>query len=792
VRRTALLRAAVAPLLTAALGVMTLGVVTSGAPPAQAAPPAVGSVPVLSADPAGDDASDPDRPVRIDVGRFEPRAITPGATVTVTGTLTNTGRSTITDLSVRLQRGQVLTTRAELAAVGRDPDPATTVLAPFQGVPGELPPGGKLDFGYTMGSEQLRLDRNGVYPVLLNLNGTVDGDQQRRVGELPTFLVQQPVVPAARTAVAWLWPLVERTHRGPSGGFLDDGLSDAVSSGGRLDRALAVIERLPGSTGAGSSQVVPTLAVALAIDPALVEELSMMAAGPYAVDGVENAGRGTEAAVAFLERLTAVAAVHPVVALPYGDVDTDSLSAAGLSDVVLRSLPGTPEGTARDPFPAGDPNGADPTFPPADGTGTVPPATGGDDDTAAGAQILAGALDVEPRTDLAWAAEDTVRPETLSTLQAGGVDRVVLGSGGLTDGETAVGLSGSRAAAHTTVTTAAGPVDALVADPTLSAIVGSAEQSAGGARMAEQRYLAELAVLSLQAPAGTEQTVLVAPPRTVEAGPEGAGAMMADTAALPWLRPSSTDELFAGSAVPAGDLLPAGGASGLDPAGMVDVVESVAIRDDLAEAVVGDADTALEAYDAAIARATSVAWRGDAEAFRGAADAVHSTMERLRHRVTLLAPADGTYSLGSSDAPLVLTVRNDLPVAVQVLLQVETRGGRGLSISDIGTQTLAPGQRTTLQVPTQVRQSGGFAVSAQLTTPGGRPLGDRIQLQVKSTAYGSISLLITIGAALLLGLLFLRRLVNFVLRRRRAATATADEGVPEGAAGAQPPNRSPV
>jgi hypothetical protein len=90
-----------------------------------------------------------------------------------------------------------------------------------------------------------------------------------------------------------------------------------------------------------------------------------------------------------------------------------------------------------------------------------------------------------------------------------------------------------------------------------------------------------------------------------------------------------------------------------------------------------------------------------------------------------------------------------------------------------------------------VRQSGGFAVTAQLTTPGGAPLGDRIALQVKSTAYGSISLLITIGAGALLGLLFLRRLVNFILRRRRAPSVP-EQGAPEGTTGARPSNRSPV
>lgn len=783
-KRTALVRAAVAPLLAAVLGLAPVGAAASASPPVAAAHP------LVTADPA-DDATDPDRPVTIDVGRFEPRVVTPGATVTVTGTLTNTGSAPIGDLSVRLQRGQILTTRDQLAAASRDPDPATTVLPAFRNLQGELAPGGTVDFSYTVGADELRLDQDGVYPVLLNVNGTVDGDA-RRVGELPTYLVQQSVAPAARTAVGWLWPLTERTHRGPTGSFLDDGLAGAIASGGRLDRALAVIERLPGSAAPGSTQTVPAVPVALAIDPALVEELELMAAGPYAVDGVADAGRGTEAAAAYLDRLAAVAAVHPVVALPYGDVDADSLTAAGLADVAVRSLPGSPEGTARDPLPEDEQDGASETFPPAGANGTPPAGPSEADDGSAGARILADALDVQPRTDLAWAADGSFRPETLLTLQAGGVDRVVLGTAGLTEGDAAVGLSGSRAAAHTTITTASGPVEALVADPTLGEIVGGAERAAGGARMAEQRYLAELAVLSLQAPAGTEQTVLVAPPRDVDAGPEGAGAMMADTAGLlPWLRPSGPDELFAGAPTPAGELTTTGETAGLDATGIADVVAGVAVREDLAGAVAGDADTALQAYDAAIARATSVAWRADAQGFRAAAHALRSTLERLRSKVTLLAPADGTYSLGSSDAPLVLTVRNDLPIAVEVLLQVNVRGTRGLSVADIGLQTLAPGQRTTLQVPTQVRQSGGFAVTAQLTTPGGGPLGERISLQVKSTAYGSISLIITIGAAVLLGLLFLRRLINFVLRRRRAAAPDQDEAM-AGVPGSQPANRSPV
>ncbi|MCW2635308.1 MAG: hypothetical protein JWQ99_1675 [Blastococcus sp.] len=360
--RTALLRAAVRPLVVAALSATALGFLPA---PALAAPP----TPVLAAAPA-DDAIEPDRPVQIDVGRFEPRAVTPGATVTVTGTLTNTGAAPISGLSIRMQRGAVLTTRSELAADGADPDPATAVEPEFQPLPGELPAGGELEFTYTVPSEALRLQRDGVYPVLLNVNGALDGDQQR-VGQLSTYLVQHPADPVARTAVAWLWPLVERTHRGPSGTFLDDGLADAVRGEGRLDRALSVIERLPGTLLPGAETPVPAVQVALAIDPALIEELTIMAAGPYDVAGQDDAGRGTAAAAAFLERLTAVAAVHRVIALPYGDVDADALHTAGLDAVLARSLPGTPAGTAADPV--GSPSGDSAAATPAEDAGAPVP-----------------------------------------------------------------------------------------------------------------------------------------------------------------------------------------------------------------------------------------------------------------------------------------------------------------------------------------------------------------------------------------------------------------------------------
>jgi hypothetical protein len=717
------------------------------------------------------------RPVHITVSRLEPHTVTPGAPIELSGTLVNDSSDTYTGLSLRLQRGDVLPTRAGLDADLAAPSEASTATAPFREVPGELEPGDSLSFTYTTTADVLQLDTDGVYPLLVNLNGSRAGGSAERVGELSTHLVvqHQQQVPPARTGVAWLWPITDRPHRDGTGAFTDDELAGEVAGGGRLDRAVEVLEQLAQVPSSEPGKTDPAVPVTLAVDPALLEELSVMAAGPYTVGKAD--GRGTADATDLLERLRRLAGEHPVLALPYADVDVDSLVAAGQSAVVTRSLPGTPDGTARQPV---------------DGDGAVTPAGPGitTDGTGAGAAIVREVLGVQPRTDLAWAADGSVSAEALDTLQAGGVGTVVLADTGLTDGGRAVGADGPPAAAASSLPAAAGDVRVLVADSRLTEVVGGATPDSGRGRLAEQDYLAELGALTTQLAArepGAAQTVLVVPPRRVDPDPAAVTAMMADTAVQPWLAAVTLDALATGPTVDAGQLV--ADSTPLPAEGMTRIAESARVRDDFAKAVVGNPDTVLAGYDAAIARAASAQWRGDPEGFALAASDLQDTVARLRDQVTLLAPVDGTYSLASSDAPLVLTVQNALPFAVQVRLQLRTRGNVGLTTDDIGVTTLQPSSRTTLQVPAHVRQSGGFAVTAQLTTPGGGPLGDEVQIQVKSTAYGRITLGITIGAAALLGLLFLRRAVRFVLKRRRGEDD--EQPVPADVAGA-PPTRSPV
>jgi hypothetical protein len=737
----------------------------------------LGALPVAPARAAPVSTED-SRPVSITIDRLEPRTVVPGSPVEVSGTLVNDSSDTYSDLTVRLQRGDVLTSREDLVDDLADPGGTTTATTPFLPVPGDLEPGDSLRFTYPTTADALSLTADGVYPLLVNVNGTRAGGDPERVGQLSTHLVVAPQVPAARTTVAWLWPITDRPHRDATGAFVDDDLADEVADGGRLDRAVEVLEELPTVPGAKPDEVDPAVPVTLAVDPALLEELSVMAAGAYTVGDEDGAGTGD--AGDLLDRLRQLAEEHPVVALAYADVDADALVAAGQSAVVTRSLPGTAEGTARQPAPGTATTPAAPTS--GDGT-----STDDTDDTSAGAAIVRDVLGVRPRTDLAWAAGGSLTARALDTLQAGGVRTVVLPDTALTEGGAAVGEDGAPAAARSSLPAAAGDVTTLVADSRLTTVVAAATPGGDG-RLTEQSYLTELAALTAQLAddPGAQQTVLVAPPRLVDPDPASVTAMMADTATQPWLAPASLGQLADGPRADTGVL--AAGDAGLPADGMRRIAETTGVRDDFAAAVVGDPDTVLAGYDAAIARASSAEWREDTDGFAAAVSDLRDTVTRLRSKVTLLSPVDGTYSLASSDAPLVLTVQNDLPFAVDVRLELRSRGNVGLTTDDIGVTTLQPSSRATLQVPAHVGQSGGFAVSARLTTPGGGALGEVVQMQVKSTAYGWITLGITFGAAALLGLLFLRRAVRFVLQRRRGEP---EEPVLDGVS-AVPPTRSPV
>jgi uncharacterized protein DUF6049 len=161
-----------------------------------------------------------------------------------------------------------------------------------------------------------------------------------------------------------------------------------------------------------------------------------------------------------------------------------------------------------------------------------------------------------------------------------------------------------------------------------------------------------------------------------------------------------------------------------------------------------------------LVRSASAAFRGAPDDATAAAEQGAGRVEELRGLVAVVEPPI-PFSLGTSDAPLPLTVVNGLPVPVRV--RVELSPASGLQVAPIAEQRIPPLGRRQLSVNAKVTRSGQFTVDASVITPGGRQLGEASRLKVVSTAYGTITVWLTATAGALLVALVARR----GIRRRR-------------------------
>jgi hypothetical protein len=145
-----------------------------------------------------------------------------------------------------------------------------------------------------------------------------------------------------------------------------------------------------------------------------------------------------------------------------------------------------------------------------------------------------------------------------------------------------------------------------------------------------------------------------------------------------------------------------------------------------------------------------------------------SQLDEVRRSVRIVQPP-GPYSLAASDSPLLITVSNELPVGVQVALNLSETAG--LRAGAVGLQLVPARSTRQLVIPAKVSRAGQFSVDASLSTPGGTPLGEPSTLQLRSTAFGRVTVALTAGAGALLLLLVARRIGRRLRRLRRPREA---------------------
>jgi hypothetical protein len=441
-------------------------------------------------------------------------------------------------------------------------------------------------------------------------------------------------------------------------------------------------------------------------------------------EGGSVAGGGAGLAVRWLESLRAATAGASVLALPYADPDVVALVRHGLPNEMVH---------ARD----------------------------------AGKGIFASVLPAAQVTErLSWPPGGYANRATLGALARAGDDSVILDGRALPPALDESFTPSGRAE----VATPSGPLTALLADPTLTDLLSDAS----GARdplLAGQRVLAETAMITSEQPnAGAARTVLVVPPRRWDPPAEFLGRI-SDAATAPWQAPVGLREL--------GDAPP----PRVDPAGLR--YPPAARRAELPEAYLRALDTQrgrisnlaaiLTEPGRLVARLQDGLLRGESSWWRGR----DTRVNRLIRDQTYLAEVrgrvrvqPGNFTFGSRSGNIPITVVNDLRQEVVVVLRLQPQTPR-LRLGQVEPRTIGPHQKIQVNVPADAVAGGPVAVDATLHTIGGAQYGQPVTLRVTVTQIGTVALVITVGAAVVL---FLAAGFRVVRRMRSARVAPTPDG----------------
>ena len=677
-------------------------------------------------------------PVSVTLEAMSPRSPDAGKLnqpVVFAATITNNTDNTYSDVRLGLQRALPITQQNLLdTAIGSPPETDFSVPAPLD-LHQQLLPHGRLTASYRTTVADLCLCFDGVYPYALVASAISDADLGfAEVGRTQVFVpsFQQPPQPVS---VGWVWPLLDRPHRSvDSDVFLDEKLAGEVGPGGRLDRALTVPELVAGR-----------VRLTLVVDPDLLDSLAVMAKGYRVRKGTGTVpGTGGELAAAWLQRFKAVEAQHNVVLTGYADPDVNALTRAGL-----------PFSTALDPQVQA----------------RIMPYLNGD----------------LPTSGLTWPAGGALTSKALDTLVGSGAATVLLSDTALPGGN----HTEPRPDALSPLPTASGTANALVTDSGIETTVRRAFKLGATPANDQQTLLAQLAIRAAQDPSH-KHFVVIAADRYVDTDPAGAAATIESVIGTGWSAPISIPAALSTvlpvdrGALNTAAENPNSEVSQQQLSELAVVAQRVssmneALHDNDASALL------LAGFNSGIRRGESSAWRTDRAGGNRLTQQLLSRIDSIAGAVHLVQPAVGTYSLSSTQAPIVVTVSNQLakPVTVRVVV-TPVNSVVGFSAPAYTTETIPARSIKTVRIPTHVERLGKFQVVATLQTPDGRQLGLGIELNLRATAIGTVTKVITVLAIVVLVLALLRRLIRRIRHappggRSRAARDQAPTGSTAGA-----------
>ncbi|MFE7835247.1 DUF6049 family protein [Streptomyces sp. NPDC057474] len=675
--------------------------------------------------------------VEVSLDSLSPSVPTDGDTVTVSGSVTNKGKQTVTDAHVGLRVASAavtgrsaIDTAAKRTGFDQFAD-GTEIGGKYVEKFSELASGVAQPFTISVPVKELDLGSDGVYQLSVSLSGKTAAAQYDQVlGIQRTFLPWQPDEAGTKTKTTYLWPLISTTHLTAETGpgeqqtpfFLNDDLAKEISAGGRLEQMLTLGKDLD---------------ITWVIDPDLLASVVAMTES-YRVRSGGTTVAGTNQAVAkeWLAELETAVQGEEVIALPFADPDLASLAHNGKT--ITGSLSRLKDAT----------------------------------DVAS--DTVQNILRVVPDTDFAWPVNGAIDPSIVKVAISAGADKVIARSDSLQEGSS---LSYTPNAARPI----GGGTTAVVADARLSTAFQGDMTKAESSTLAVQRFLAQSLMTDLQN--NKQRSVVIAPQRMPSASQTQ--TMAEALTALQGGNWSQPQELTAAAAakpdpsantkIPSDSDLSSLQKQAL-PKSAFEEIQAAQADLDRFKVILSDQSRVVTPFGRTMDREMSTSWRGHSVEAAVYRNDVQTYLDSLTEQVRLIEKSETKLSGRSATIPV--TVQNNLVQGVDNLtLRLTSKAPKRLKIGDDDfdeqSVDISGGHSESVKFTTNAEANGKVDVVAQLYTADGEKYGDEVRFTVNVTEITPTVMLVIAGGVLLLVLAGFR----MYTQRKRAAARLEAEGI---------------
>ncbi|MFG2599378.1 DUF6049 family protein [Streptomyces sp. NPDC048462] len=678
--------------------------------------------------------------VAVSLDTLTPSAPVKGDTLTVSGTLTNKSKETVTAAQVDLRVGPRLFSRTSIDAANRrtgylpgaDPSPVggkyTVKIA-------KLPSGISQDFTLSVPVSKLGLGDDGVYQLGVTLSGrTPHALYDQVLGIKRTFLPWQSEDRDSKPRISYAWPLIAAAHLTAETGsdsqqtpvFADDDLAAEIAPGGRLEQMVSLGSQLP---------------VTWVIDPDLLASVDAMTRD-YRVKSGDTTIAGTNQNVAkqWLTALEAAVTEGKVIALPFGDPDLASIAHRGKNV-----------------------------------SGTLSHLQNASEVAVTTVQTI---LHLKPSTDFAWPVDGAIDPSIVDVATSAGAHNVISRSDSLQE-------NGGLVYTPTAPRPIGGGTTAVVSDSRLSTAFQGDMTKAGDSTLAVQKFLALTLSLAEQ-DTDKDRSVVVAPQRmpTVAQAQTMARALhtldddrWTQSQGLVQAAEAKPDAK-ATTRVPPTSRYPKKLRSQELPTQAFQDIKSTQASLNNFQVILTQPERVVTPFGNAVNRSMSTSWRGrplEAQQYR---DSVRTYLQGLVNEVQLISKSDVTLSGRSATIPV--TVQNRLLQDVDhLVLRLRSENATRLKLNDDGAVSeqpiqIAGGHSQSVKFDAAANINGQVQMTAQLYTEDGTPYGSEMNFTVKVSELTPTVLLVIAGGLLLLVLAGIRMYAH--RKRANAGGAAGDDG----------------